>query len=269
MHTTSYLMENEEEALRLEVKTDRESLCRQARWAGIAPGMRVADIGCGSGITTAILRELAGTDGSIVGIDASPARIEHARRNHGHDGVAFHCRDMRQPMDDLGMFDFVWVRFVLEYFRTDSYSLVENIARLVKPGGVLCLIDLDYNCLSHFGIPERLERTLRAIVEELQSKADFDPYVGRKLYSYLFDMGFSEIDVTVGAHHLIFGELRQSDSFNWLKKVETAPRKIGYAFPEYGGSYAEFVKEFKSFFNNPRRFTYSPIISCRGMKPST
>lgn len=268
MHTTSYLMENEDEALRLEVKTDRETLCRQASWAGIAPGMRVADIGCGAGITTAMLRELVGPNGSAVGIDASSGRIAHARQHHGLDGITFHCRDMQQPLEDLGMFDFVWVRFVLEYFRADSFSLVENIARIVKPGGILCLIDLDYNCLTHFGIPERLERTLQEIIDALQTKADFDPFVGRKLYSFLFDMEFSEIDVTVGAHHLIFGELRQSDSYNWLKKVETAPRKIGYSFPEYGGNYDEFVKEFELFFKNPRRFTYSPIIACRGIKPA-
>jgi SAM-dependent methyltransferase len=268
MHTSKYLMENEDEALRLELKTDRESLAVQARWAGITPGMRVADIGCGAGITTAMLRDLVQPGGSAVGIDASAERIAHARGRYAHDGVEFQCRDMLQPLDDLGSFDFVWVRFVLEYFRSGSFAIVENIARLVKPGGVLCLIDLDYNCLSHFGIPDRLERTLNQIVEELQNKADFDPYVGRKLYSYLFDLGFTEIDVEVGAHHLIFGELRQRDSFNWLKKVETAPRKIGYNFPEYGGSYAEFIEEFDRFFKDPRRFTYSPIISCRGKKPA-
>jgi len=267
MHENDYLMENDEEALRLEVKTDEEVLRKQARWAGIAPGMRIADIGCGAGVTTEILHGAAQPGGSIVGIDVSEKRISHALGRYAKNGIQFQRRDMLHTLDDLGTFDFVWVRFVLEYFLADSYAVVENISRLVKPGGILCLIDLDYNCLSHYGMSERMERTLFSIVRALQEKADFDPYVGRKLYSYLYDLGYVDIDVEVSAHHLIFGELRKEDSFNWLKKVETAPRKIGYTFPEYEGGYDEFLEEFHRFFSDPRRFTYSPIISVRGRRP--
>jgi hypothetical protein len=51
-----------------------------------------------------------------------------------------------------------------------------------------------------------------------------------------------------------------------MKKVEIAPRRIGYTFPEYGGGHEEFIEEFRRFFTDPRRFTYSPIISCRGRR---
>ncbi|MRR58389.1 MAG: class I SAM-dependent methyltransferase [Deltaproteobacteria bacterium] len=267
MNKNEYLMENDEEALRLELKTDEASLRRQALWGGIGPGMRVADIGCGCGVTSSMLHNLTQPGGKVVGIDASEPRIEYAGNRYGNKAIDFHRRNMLKPLDDLGEFDFVWVRFVLEYFLADGFAVVENVSRIVKPGGTLCLIDLDHNCLSHFAIPPRLERTLFDIMRALQEKADFDPYAGRKLYSFLYDLGYRDIDVAVSAHHLIFGELRESDSFNWLKKVETAPRKIGYTFPEYQGGYEEFLEEFQGFFNDPRRFTYSPIISCRGRKP--
>lgn len=266
MSNGGYLMENEEEALRLELKTDAASLRSQALWAGIKPGMRVADIGCGCGITTFLLHGLVQPGGTVVGIDASECRIEYAGHRYGNEAINFQRRDMLQPLDDLGTFDFVWVRFVLEYFLRDARAIVKNISRIVKPGGILCLIDLDHNCLNHYGIPPRLEKTLFDIMTSLQEKADFDPYAGRKLYSHLYELGYTDIDVAVSAHHLIFGELREADSFNWLKKVETAPRKIGYSFPEYGGGYEEFIREFQRFFNDPGRFTYSPIISCRGRK---
>lgn len=267
MHRNDYLMENDEEALRLEVKTDGEVLREQALWAGIAPGMRVADVGCGAGITSELLHDITQPGGRIIGIDVSEKRIAHARERYTKDSIQFKQRDMLLPLEDLGTFDFVWVRFVLEYFLADSCAVVENISRIVKPGGILCLIDLDYNCLSHYGMSARMERTLFSIVRTLQEKADFDPYVGRKLYSYLYDLGYVDIDVRISAHHLIFGELRKTDSFNWLKKVETAPRKIGYTFPEYEGGYDEFLEEFHRFFSDPRRFTYSPVISVRGRRP--
>ena len=67
---------------------------------------------------------------------------------------------------------------------------------------------------------------------------------------------------------MIYGNLKDSDAFNWLKKAEIAPQKIGFSFDEYDGGYEAFLKEFKDFFNNPGRFTYSPSILCKGMKPA-
>jgi ubiquinone/menaquinone biosynthesis C-methylase UbiE len=61
-----YLMENSEESVRLEMKTDTETVRRQAEWCGIKPGMRVLDVGCGPGITTSILHEMIQPGGSII-----------------------------------------------------------------------------------------------------------------------------------------------------------------------------------------------------------
>ncbi len=101
----------------------------------------------------------------------------------------------------------------------------------------------------------------------LENEEDFDPYMGRRLYSFLYDLGYEEISVDIAAHHLIYGELKDTDEFNWLKKVEVISKKINYEFEEYERGFEQFTEEFKKFFSDPRRFTYSPIISCRGRKP--
>jgi SAM-dependent methyltransferase len=267
MLRNKYLMESDDEIFRLELKTDSNNVAKQALWAGLKPGMRVADIGCGAGKTTAILNRLIQTSGSVVGIDGSTQRIKHAEDQYGGTGIEFACKDILQPLDDLGMFDFIWVRFFLEYHRTECVEIVKNLTNILKPGGILCLVDLDYNCLSHYGLSQRLENTLLSAMKVLQEKANFDPYMGRKLYSFLYDLGYQEIKVDVGAHHLIYGELHDTDAFNWLKKVEVVSGKINYSFEEYAGGYPEFLDEFRTFFADHRRFTYSPIISCRGIKP--
>jgi len=82
----------------------------------------------------------------------------------------------------------------------------------------------------------------------------------------LYDLHFEDIRVDVSAHHNIFGELKDADAFNWFKKVEVAPQKINFDFTEYKGGYDEFIDEYESFFNDPRRFTYTPIICCKGRK---
>ena len=55
MSTPRYLMENEDEIERLEIKTRGAVTEDQALWGGVKPGDRVADIGCGPGKTTAQL----------------------------------------------------------------------------------------------------------------------------------------------------------------------------------------------------------------------
>jgi SAM-dependent methyltransferase len=267
MNGLEYLMENSEEAIRLDVKTDSSIVERQARWAGVEPGMRVADVCCGAGKTTAVLHRLVQPAGTATGIDASETRIRYATANYNAPGIEFVTEDITEPLDVLGTFDFVWVRFILEYYRTTSLEVVRNISTLVKPGGILCLIDLDHNCLSHYGLSLKLERTLFSLMEALETRADFDPYAGRKLYSYLYTMGYEDISVDVQSHHLLYGKLRDNDAYNWLKKVEVTSRKIGFTFDEYPGGYLEFLTEFKEFFADPGRFTYTPVISARGRRP--
>jgi ubiquinone/menaquinone biosynthesis C-methylase UbiE len=197
MKIDKYLMESDVEALRLELKTDPSVVQKQAQWAGIQSGMSIADVGCGPGITSLALYEITQPNGSVVGIDFSKERILYANDNYKRPGISYLCRDIRQPLNDLGEFDFVWVRFILEYYLNNSLEIVKNLVNILKPGGILCLIDLDHNCLSHYGIPRRLQQTVEDIMLELQKKANFDPYAGRKLYSYLYDLEFKDIKVDI------------------------------------------------------------------------
>ena len=171
-------MESEEETLRLDIKTDGKTVVRQALWAGIKPGMRVADLGFGSGKTTFYLHKLVQPDGEVVGVDFAEDRIKYAKKHYGETGIEYICRNIREPLEDLGMFDFIWVRFVLEYYRSQSFNIVRNISSILKPGGIMCLIDLDYNCLNHFGLSKRLKKTLYGLTKAMEKNADFDPYVG-------------------------------------------------------------------------------------------
>lgn len=263
---TSYLMENEEEVRRLEMKTDAAVVESFARRAGLEKGMRVADICCGAGMTTSILSEVVGDSGSAVGFDASAERIDYASRRYGNARTSFVRADIRKPFDDAGTFDFAWVRFALEYYRKESFEITGNIASLLKKGGILCLIDLDHNSLNHYGISARLETAIFAILKQMEEKGNFDPYAGRKLYSHLYRLGFSGIRAEAGVHHLIYGELREVDAYNWIKKIETISGHIAFDIPGYA-SRDEFLADFKAFFADPARFTYTPLIACSGRKP--
>ena len=267
MLNRNYLMESAEETFRLDIKTNIQQVEKQALWAGLKPGMRVADMGCGSGPTTFTLHRLIQPGGEIVGADFSRDRIDYANKHYSSPGIEYICRDIRHHLDDLGMFDFIWVRFVLEYYLSDSFDIVKSLSRALKPGGILCLIDLDHNCLNHYGLPPRLEKIFFKMMNALEANNNFDFYAGRKLYSYLYDLKYQSIDVNLEPHHLIFGKIADTDDFNWTKKMEVAAKRSGYQFEDYTGGYGDFVKEFNTFFKDPRRFTYTPVISCKGIKP--
>jgi len=266
MLQSNYLMESEWESYRLDVKIDAEAIKRQAKWAGIKPGMRVADLGCGPGKITSLLYDLVQPGGTVVGVDGSAERLVYAQQKYGRKGIDFTQGDLTQPLDHLGEFDFIWVRFVLEYYLSQSFAMVENFARRLKPKGIICLLDLDHNPFNFYGIPERLEHTFKQIMKELEKKADFDAYTGRKLYSFIYDLGFENIDVRVENYRVTFGMADELELFNMFKKIEVVPEKIKFKFKDYQGGYAEFYQETLAFLSDPRRFAYTPLILCRGSK---
>ena len=77
MDDLEYLMEDDGESIRLELKTDPAVVENQALWAQIKPGMRVADLGCGCGKTTSVLYRLVQPGGSVVGADLSRERLRY------------------------------------------------------------------------------------------------------------------------------------------------------------------------------------------------
>jgi SAM-dependent methyltransferase len=263
-----YLMESKDETFRLEIKTDPESVKKQALWCGAKPGMRVLDVGCGPGKTTSILYEMVQPGGSAVGIDLSCERISHAKNNYCRQaGIDFEVCNLKEPLKNIGKFDLIWVRFVLEYFREESIDIVRNLGEALKPGGYLCLLDLDYNCLSHHELPPKIQNLLPKLMNRLEEECNFDAYAGRKLYSYLFDNGFRNIEADLTAHHLFLGLIDEKDFFNWMKKIEMLVKRFDDLFTDYPGGQEVFISDFSDFLTNPRRFTYTPLIMCKGMKP--
>jgi SAM-dependent methyltransferase len=207
--------------------------------------------------------------GELVGLDYSEERIAYAKKHYGHlPGIDFQHHDLRDPLDGFGPFDLIWVRFVLEYNLRESLNIVRNLTDCLNPDGVLCLLDLDYNCLSHWELPPGMEGILVKIMKKLETDYNFDTYTGRKLYSYLYDLDYRDIEMDLIAHHLIYGEVREADVFNWTKKVEVASVMMKHLFDEYPGGYAVFYDDFRRFFLDHRRFTYTPLILCKGMKPA-
>ena len=127
MRQHQYLMESEGESIRLDLKTDRRSLRKQARWAGVRAGMRGGRFRLRAG-QDQLLPESAGPagGGSVLGIDISPARIGYAQEHYHAPGIDYVCGDLKKSLEPYGVFDFIWVRFLLG---TPSGVIVRNRAQ--------------------------------------------------------------------------------------------------------------------------------------------
>jgi SAM-dependent methyltransferase len=226
------------------------------------------DAGCGAGITTKLIDEMIQPKGTIVGLDYSPQRIEYADKHYKKkESIEFHLHDLRNPIDNFGMFDLIWVRFVLEYHRDGARQIVKNLLDCLRPGGQICLLDLDYNCLIYYELPESMASMLPRIMDAIDEQYNFDTYIGRKLYSFLYDAGLEDIEVELMPHNLIYGDIREKDRFNLTKKIEIAIEKLNSLIGDYPGGAKQFHDDFVKYLADPRRFTYTPLLLCKGRKP--
>lgn len=127
---------------RLMAEAARRSEAELWRLAGIAPGARVADVGCGPGALLPVLAAEVGPDGHVSGIDGDPAAVDAARAYAA--GVAnVAVAEGRADRTGLpaGGFDVVMLRHVLAHNGGHEPEIVAHLASLLRPGGTLYLAD--------------------------------------------------------------------------------------------------------------------------------
>ncbi|WP_149563620.1 class I SAM-dependent methyltransferase [Streptomyces cacaoi] len=105
---------------------------------GLRPGERVLDAGCGTGRAFAPLREAVGPNGTVLGLDVTPAMLEEATRAGRHRHAALLLGDVAQlPLPDACL-DAVFGAGLVSHMPGPGQSLRE-LARVVRPSGRLAL----------------------------------------------------------------------------------------------------------------------------------
>ena len=99
---------------------DPEKLNDILRRTGLRKGLRILDIGCGTGVLESYL--LPYSPLQIVGVDISPGMIEKARSKYATPIVDFRCQDVRDIRGES-----------FDYIIAEGLPPVEELARMLSP----------------------------------------------------------------------------------------------------------------------------------------
>lgn len=144
--------------------------------AGLSPEMVVADVGTGTGF---MIQGLAPLVKKVYGFDASAEMVKVAARNlEGFSNVELHQADgLALPLED-GTLDVIFANMYLHHIPEPPLALKE-MARLLRRGGKLVLIDLDQH------------------KQEWMREEMADSWLGferKEIENWLREAGFEEVD---------------------------------------------------------------------------
>lgn len=185
--------------LRLQNKAYEPFTLKMLKSAGFAPGMRVLDVGTGAGDVALLASEIVGSNGSVVGIDASEKSISFARSiasEVGAKNVEFAVGDMSSIAYGSD-FDAVIGRFVLMYSRNAAHVL-QRLKTHLKPGGIVAFQEMDFHFADVWPECPTVRRCIDLVMVAMRG-AGVNIRMGSELYGSLAAIGIPEPSIRLDA----------------------------------------------------------------------
>jgi len=130
-------------------------------------GSRGLDAGCGIGLQSVLLAEAVGAGGRVTGLDICPAFLRRAEKIAEEAGLAgrlsFREGDAALLPFENRVFDWAWSSDCVGYSPSlEPLAAVKELARVVKPGGILALFAWSSEKLlpGHPALEARLDATV-------------------------------------------------------------------------------------------------------------
>jgi ubiquinone/menaquinone biosynthesis C-methylase UbiE len=207
-----------------------------------APGDRVVDVACGTGILTRRLAAAAGAAGRVVGVDVNPGMIAVARELPAGPGAAVEYRHGDGTALDLpdASFDAVYCQQGLQFF-PDRAAGAREMRRLVVAGGravVAAWRGLDhhplYAALADAEEPHLTELGVEVTRAELE--APFSLGDADQLAGLLQDAGFGRVAI-----RSVSVEARFADADRFVERMEFAYAAVIPQFVEDADAFASYL----------------------------
>ncbi len=199
--------------------------------AGIAPGMKLLDLGCGVGDVSLIAARIAGAAGSVTGIDISDAAVAVAARRAAAESLRTDF--IKCAVADFGRyadFDAVVGRFILVHF-PDPVAALRDIAGRMRRGATLVSMEMDMGTASATAPFPLLDYHLGNI-RRMYASIGLSPDMGARLHAAYRAAG---LEPTLTAFTRV-GNAREAAGFGFLaesvRSLMPMLEKLGIATPD-------------------------------------
>ncbi|MEP6961809.1 MAG: methyltransferase domain-containing protein [Acidobacteriota bacterium] len=237
MSAPTYVLGNsthEYERLMLQSRILRPYTEKFFRAAGIAPGMKVLDVGAGMGDVSLLAADMVGPGGRVLGIDRDAAALDNARRRTVEQGCSSWVSFQASNLDEFTStetFDALVGRYVLLY-QPDAGATVRSLLRCIKPGGIVVFHDIDFPDPHPSYPPCPLFDECFALLGEVFRRGGAPPDFGRRLGKTFLDAGLPF--PTIAAEYVAGGG-PGSYVYAWIANtlISVAPRlaQLGLELP--------------------------------------
>lgn len=168
------------------------------RLAGLRPGMRVLDVGCGPGDVSLIAARLVGPTGSVLGVDAAPEMIDLASARASEQGLpavhftqaAIDAVTVDEPVDAIVG------RLILMHL-PDPAATLRKLSSMVRPGGVMAFSENDITAARSIPDIPLFRRVTTGIARAFEAMG-LSPQFGTTLHTIFQDAGLGAPQLTLG-----------------------------------------------------------------------
>jgi ubiquinone/menaquinone biosynthesis C-methylase UbiE len=169
----------------------RGFLASAFRAAGVGPGMRVLDLGCGVGDVAMLAADLVGPSGSVTGIDRDAASVAWATKRvteAGYKNIRFQTTDFHE-FADSEKFDALVGRFILMYL-PDPAVILRHLSQQLRPGATIAFMEPDFTVDSRIFPDFPQFKACSTWVSEALRYSGARIYMGMRLYATYRAAGF-------------------------------------------------------------------------------
>jgi len=168
---------------------------RLLKAAGLQAGMRVLDVGCGSGEVTLKMADLVGAGGEVAGIDSDLAILRLAGQEAERQGLSVTFRHLdAENLAEESAHDLVYSRYLLSHLPRPAW-VVEAMVRALRPGGRLVLEDVYFPGHVCYPANAAFARYLELYQAAAKSNEGGDAAIGPRLLRLALDAGLGEVHV--------------------------------------------------------------------------
>lgn len=186
--------------------------------SGIEKGMRVLDVGCGTGDLSMMAAELVGETGAVLGVDVAESALQAAEQSARESSilsVAFRQADILRLPKNIGRFDAIIGRRVLMY-QSDAAKCIRGLLAHLVLAGKMVFQESDRMAALSGAESLPLHTKVQAWIWDTVEKEGGNVHIGMQLYQLMKHAGMTVSDMRAQA---VLHTAESGSDLGWVAKM--------------------------------------------------